>query len=109
MTQGNGGNRLMTGNTKTGSGKVGRKSTKPLCVIYKIGDETFAALVDPNQDDRKEVSSTGPYAALGILRDKQFGFGEIFSKDIPSWVKKKIPKGGKIVGACNITNFPLML
>ena len=82
-------------------------SRKPLCVLYSNGESVTAALVSPTNDNIREETSSGPFAALGLLKDQGFDFGELFEDDIPDWVTGKVPKKVKIIGAANITGFPI--
>lgn len=89
-------------------GKPGRKSRKPLCIVYKQGETVTAALVSPIDDRVRSETGTGPFAAMGVLRDLGYNFGEMFVDDIPEWVSTRIPKKVKIIGAAHITGFPLV-
>ena len=96
----------MTKSKNTAKGKQGRKARKPLCVIYNNGKDITAALVSPVNDQIREETSSGAYAALGKLKDKGYDFGDI-SKEVPEWVHTKVPKSAKVVGVANIIGFPI--
>lgn len=99
--------RLMKKRGKKRESRSGRKPRKPLCVIYKNGNKVVAALMSPSKNEIKSEMSTGPYAAMGLLRDKDYDFGELID-EAPEWVLEKIPKNCELIGVATITSFPLV-
>lgn len=85
----------------------GRAPKIPVIVLYRRQGCYYAMVVRPADTTpfRARSHASGPYAALGDLRDRGYRFGNVLD-ECPAWARSRIPDGGTFVGFCWVQSFP---